>query len=190
MNKLFLVIDQNEHLYQLLKETKFDIQYKLIHSINNIEIEINKIVSNKKDYLIISTNKGQNFDRKKTIYLTKPIKILQLYEKINLSFSKIKFSSTSNISIGKYIFDLNSRSMSYQNKKLKLTEKEVELIIYLYESVSEKRSSDIRKEVWGHSDGVETHTVETHIYRLRKKITETFNDESFITYYNNGYKIK
>ena len=88
MNKLFLVIDQNEYLYQLLKETKFDIQYKLIHSINNIEIEINKIVSNKKDYLIISTNKDQNFDRKKTIYLIKPIKILQLYEKINLSFSK------------------------------------------------------------------------------------------------------
>ena len=168
MNKLFLVIDQNEHLYQLLKETKFDIQYKLIHSINNIEIEINKIVSNKKDYLIISTNKGQNFDRKKTIYLTKPIKILQLYEKINLSFSKIRFSSTSNISIGKYIFDLNSRSMSYQNKKLKLTEKEVELIIYLYESECEK-DLQILEEVWGHSDGVETHTVETHIYRLRKK---------------------
>ena len=62
--------------------------------------------------------------------------------------------------------------------------------MYLNESKIEKKSNEISKFVWGHSDNVETHTVETHIYRLRKKIIDKFNDSLFIISNNNGYKIK
>ena len=61
--------------------------------------------------------------------------------------------------------------------------------MYLYQHKLEKKSSDIRKDVWGHSENVETHTVETHIYRLRKKIIDKFRDNNFIIYDKNGYKI-
>ena len=89
-------------------------------------------------------------DKNKTIIINKPIKIFYLYEKINLFFSKNKYSINSNISIGKYIVDLNSRSIIHDGKNLKLTEKELELILYLKNNnKSEKNSSDIRKKCMG-----------------------------------------
>ena len=189
MNKLFLVIDQNQYLYNLLKEIKFDLQYQIINVENNIDEIINKLIFQKNDYLIITNKTKHNYDKMRTISINKPIKISQLFEKINLIFSKNKFSITSNILIGEYKVDLNSRTISLKDKNLKLTEKEIDLIIYLFESKNEKKSLDIRKDVWGHSANVETHTVETHIYRLRKKIIDKFNDHNFILYQTNGYKI-
>ena len=189
MNKLFLVIDQNQYLYNLLKEIKFDLQYQIISVESNIDEIINKLIFQKNDYLIITNKAKHNYDKMRTISINKPIKIFQLFEKINLIFSKNKYSITSNISIGKYTVDLNSREISLERSNLKLTEKELDLIMYLFESKTEKKSSDIRKDVWGHSANVETHTVETHIYRLRKKIIEKFNDQNFLVHEKNGYKI-
>ncbi len=189
MNKLFLIIDQNQYLYNLLKEIKFDLQYQIINVENNIDKTINKIIVQKSDYLIITTKYKHKYDKIRSISINKPIKISQLFEKINLIFSKNKFSITSNILIGEYKVDLNSRTISLKDKNLKLTEKELDLIMYLFESKTEKKSLDIRKDVWGHSANVETHTVETHIYRLRKKIIDKFNDHNFILYQTNGYKI-
>ena len=62
--------------------------------------------------------------------------------------------------------------------------------MYLYDSKNEKKSSHISKDVWGHSENVETHTVETHIYRLRKKIVDKFNDNDFLVYNKLGYRIR
>ncbi len=187
MNKLFLIIDQNQHLYELLKELKFDEQYELILVDNNIKEQIDSIILQKFEYLIL-TDKS-NYSEQKAISINKPIKISQLYEKINLFFSKNKFQISSNISVGKYHIDLNSRNIILNKKNLKLTEKELELIMYLFNSKQEKSSSDISKNVWGHTIGVETHTVETHIYRLRKKIVNKFQDDKFIISSDNGYKI-
>tara|TARA_B100000242_G_C42970574_1_gene450314 strand:- start:165 stop:740 length:576 start_codon:yes stop_codon:yes gene_type:complete len=190
MNKLFLIIYKNQFLYDLLKEIEFDLQYELVLANDNIEEIINGVNQKNCDYLLLSDKSSVIEDKNKTIIINKPIKIFYLYEKINLFFSKNKYSINSNISIGKYIVDLNSRSIIHDGKNLKLTEKELELILYLKNNnKSEKNSSDIRKNVWGHADGVETHTVETHIYRLRKKITKTFNDSDFIVSKDSGYKI-
>ena len=190
MDKFNLIIDENQSLYEILKESNIVTHYQLILSNNNISELILKSNKDNLDYLILTSKKNFIYDSKKTILIDKPINIKTLLEKINLSISKNKFSTTSNISVGRYSIDLNSRKIYLDGESLKLTEKEIELIMYLNESKIEKKSNEISKFVWGHSDNVETHTVETHIYRLRKKITDKFNDSLFIISNNNGYKIK
>ena len=73
---------------------------------------------------------------------------------------------------------------------LKLTEKEIEIILYLTEKKTKHGVADLQKNIWGYSQDMETHTVETHIYRLRKKISNKFNDENFILSHKNGYFIE
>jgi len=73
---------------------------------------------------------------------------------------------------------------------LKLTEKEIEIILYLNERKTKHNVSDLQKNIWGYSVDMETHTVETHIYRLRKKIKDKFNDDNFILSHEDGYFIK
>mgnify|MGYP001468543048 CR=1 FL=1 len=189
MNKFILIVDQNKYLYELLIEIKLDLQYKLLFLDNNINDEINKIINNQNDYLIITDNPLNKFKKNKTLVLSKPMKISQLYEKINVINLKNKYSNNSNISIGKYTINLNSRNISRENSSLKLTEKELEMIMYLFDSKDEKKSNIISKDVWGYSENVETHTVETHIYRLRKKIIDKFKDNNFIISNDKGYKI-
>ena len=86
--------------------------------------------------------------------------------------------------------NINSRILSKENNNLKLTEKEIDIIIFLYKSKKTTKVSVLQKEVWGYSPDLETHTVETHIYRLRKKIKDGFKDENFILSQKEGYLIK
>ena len=73
---------------------------------------------------------------------------------------------------------------------LKLTQKEIQIILFLKNSKTSQNIEDLQKEVWGHNSNLETHTVETHIYRLRKKIFEKFNDNNFISSTKKGYIIQ
>ena len=73
---------------------------------------------------------------------------------------------------------------------LKLTEKEIEIILYLMKNKKGHGVLDLQKNIWGYSSNMETHTVETHIYRLRKKINEKFNDEDLIISSKDGYFIE
>ena len=91
--------------------------------------------------------------------------------------------------IGSYKINLNSREMSQSNLRLKLTEKEINSIIYLFNSKDEVKINELQSKVWGYQPELETHTVETHIYRLRKKILKKFNDDSFILTNKSGYQI-
>ena len=102
---------------------------------------------------------------------------------------KNKFQSQSDLDIRGYKLNINSRVLSKKNVSLKLTQKESEIILFLSNSKNSKSVSDLQKEVWGHNSDLETHTVETHIYRLRKKITNKFNDQDFILSDNEGYNI-
>ena len=85
---------------------------------------------------------------------------------------------------------MNSREIIINDTKLKLTEKEINTIIYLSKSNQPVTINELQKKVWSYQSDMETHTVETHIYRLRKKISSTFNDEEFIVSKKNGYQIK
>ena len=119
-----------------------------------------------------------------------PIDIYNLIEKINIQLIKYKYSFQSKILIKKYSLDLNSRIISKDKNKLKLTEREMEIIIFLNESKIPQKITDLQNKVWGYSSELETHTVETHVYRLRKKISDSFNDEKFLLSTDDGYLIE
>ena len=95
----------------------------------------------------------------------------------------------SKIEIKKYNLDLNSREIMKNEKKLKLTEREIDIILYLNENKKPQNIEALQKKVWGHVSDLETHTVETHVYRLRKKIKDIFSDDNFIISLDSGYKI-
>ena len=109
-----------------------------------------------------------------------------MLEKINLRFLKNQFNDQSEIKIGKYILNLNSRKISFKKVNLDLTEKECDLILFI-KLCKKVNLKEIQKNVWNYSSDLETHTVETHIYRIRKKMIESFNDNNFISFDKNGY---
>ena len=119
-----------------------------------------------------------------------PMSLTKLIELINIQLIKLKFNNQSKINIRDYELNLNSKFISKSDLNLKLTEKEIGIILYLNESNNDHQVHDLQKNIWGYSADMETHTVETHIYRLRKKIADKFNDENFILSGQNGYFIK
>ena len=141
------------------------------------------------NFLIISNKKYSNIQNQFVLDYT-PIKIFKLIEKINVEFLKLQFNSQSEVILKHYTIDLNSREMLKNNIKLKLTEKEINTITYLSKSEKPVSIDELQKKVWSYQSDIETHTVETHIYRLRKKISNTFDDNKFIISKKNGYQIK
>ena len=111
-------------------------------------------------------------------------------ENLNIKFLKQQFAEQSKVIINNYIIDINAREMSLKNIKLKLTEKEVNTIIYLSTKNKPISINELQTKVWDYHSDIETHTVETHIYRLRKKISKSFLDDNFIISKNDGYQIK
>ena len=118
-----------------------------------------------------------------------PISLNKLVELINIQLIKLKFNHQSKFNIKNYELNLNSKFISKSDLSLKLTEKEIEIILYLNETKTKHDVADLQKNIWGYSVDMETHTVETHIYRLRKKISDKFNDENFILSRENAYFI-
>ena len=177
-----LIIYDFTQLYLILDELKDQINFEII----NIEKEkLNIPLDNS---LIITRKKIPSIDNQ-IILETIPIKLTKLIEKFNISFLKQKFSEQSEMNIGNYKINLNSREMSFKNLTLKLTEKESKLILFLSKSNKPVNVDQLQSKVWGFNSKLETHTVETHIYRLRKKINDKFNDENFIISKKNGYQI-
>ena len=185
MNSKLLIIYEYQILFEILDEIKESLNFKIIQSNKN---DYNKIEFDPKiNYLTISKEKVENIDNSLVLENTS-IKLEKLLEIININFLRIQFSNQSNIKIGKYNLDLNSRKIKFKDKSLDLTERETSLIIFINEktSVSVK---ELQKNVWDYSPSLETHTVETHIYRLRKKMNDIFGDENFILNDKNGYSI-
>ena len=182
-----LIIYKFTSLYHILEELDLDLNFKIIFV--DDEKSLNDNAKNLNNYLIISNKKYSHIDNQFVLDNT-PINILKLIEKINIEFLKIQFNSQSEVKVNKYIIDLNSREILIQNTKLKLTEKEINTIIYLSKANKPVNIEELQKNVWSYQSDIETHTVETHIYRLRKKILNTFGDNEFIISKKNGYQIK
>ena len=169
INKTLFVYN-SLNLFHILNEIKeifyFELEY--IDKKNHKKIDFEQY----ENYLIISAN----FDEKIkncTIIDNLPKKITKIVEIINLNFLKKQFKNQSEHKIKKYTLDLNSRKIYFENKSLNLTEKESDLILFI-NSLKRADLKQIQKTVWDHSSDLETHTVETHIYRLRKKINDAF----------------
>ena len=184
MNNENLVIYDFKILYEILSEINNYINFKLI-SVDKIS-DLNLIDQN--NYLLISNKKIKNVENQITLN-NFPIDIIKLIESINVKFLKKKYSQQSDIDIGDYKLNLNSRKIFNGTKSLNLTEREANIIIYLNNSKKPVKISKLQTEVWGHNSKLETHTVETHIYRLRKKINDTFEDNNFIKSSKSGYVI-
>ena len=184
MNNQNLIIYEFDELYKILIEIKKNINLNLKKACKNDILKLNS----QSNCLIFTRNKITGLNNQ-IIFDKFPIPILKLLEKINIEFLKKNFNKQSEIIIGIYKFNLNSREMFYQNLKLKLTEKEINSIIYLSKSGKAVKIQELQSKVWRYQSQLETHTVETHIYRLRKKISEVFNDENFIISNKNGYEI-
>ena len=182
-----LIIYKFTSLYHILKEIGLDLNFNIFFVDN--EKSLNEKVSNLNNYLVISNKNHLNITNQFVLDKT-PINIFKLIEKINIEFLKIQFNSQSEMKVNNYIIDLNSREMLVNNKKLKLTEKEINTITYLSKSNKPVSIDELQEKVWSYQSDIETHTVETHIYRLRKKILNTFNDNEFIISKKNGYQIK
>tara|TARA_B100000780_G_scaffold253422_1_gene201017 strand:- start:64 stop:651 length:588 start_codon:yes stop_codon:yes gene_type:complete len=181
-------------LYEILDELKENLSFKIMKFENvkdfqknpNLDIINCLIISKTKHNLLpddIITNK--NF----LDFNDLPLSLKKLLELINIKLIKLKFNQQSKIIIKGYELNLNSKFFSKDNLNLRLTEKEIEIILYLYNKKSKHDVADLQKNIWAYSAGMETHTVETHIYRLRKKISDSFNDEKFILSHKNGYLI-
>ena len=184
MNNQTLVIYDFNILYEILSELENYINFNLINIKKLSDINL-KTVDN---YLVIS-NKKQNVENQITIDQF-PIDINKLVELINIKFLKNKYNQQSEIDLGTYKLNLNSRKIFNKKNKLNLTEREANIIIFLYNSKKPVKISKLQTEVWGHNSKLETHTVETHIYRLRKKINNFFSDENFIKSSKAGYIIQ
>ena len=182
-----LIIYKFTSLYHILEELGSDLNFKII-SVDS-KISLNEKLKNLKNYIIISNKKYPDLDNQFVLEKI-PINIFRLIEKINIEFLKIQFNSQSHVKLNNYTIDLNSREMFIKSTKLKLTEKEINTITYLSKSIKPVSIDELQEKVWGYQFDIETHTVETHIYRLRKKISNTFNDNEFIVSKKNGYQIK
>jgi len=154
---------------------------------NNTECINSTVILNKKNNFLLSNNK---LNKNNILVLdVTPLKIEALIDKINTQLIKQKYNFQSKLSIKNYDLNLNSRIIFNNVNQLKLTEKEIDIILYLNDQDAPQPVIKLQNEVWGYSSGLETHTVETHIYRLRKKISDKFNDQNFIISNENGYKI-
>jgi hypothetical protein len=187
MSSQNLIIYKFKSLYNILEELSLDLSFKISYA--DSESFLIDIQNKHNNYLIISNKKYSNI-KNQYILENIPITIFKLIEKINIEFLKLQFSSQSKININNYTINLNSREMLKNEIKLKLTEKEIKTIIYLSKLNKPVSIQELEKRVWSYQSDIETHTVETHIYRLRRKILNIFNDNEFIISKKNGYQIK
>ena len=212
MVKQSINIIDNIILFNILEEIKEDLSFNIINFKKNSDffdyLSSNEIKINNSLILTELKNKNifvnKNIDIQNILFLSIdneeldeelnclkcPIDIISLIEKINILLIKKKYNNQSKIKINKYYLDLNSKIISNTNKTLKLTEKEMNIILFLNENKKPQKINVLQNEVWGYSSDLETHTVETHVYRLRKKINDNFQDNGFIISTDNGYFIE
>ena len=186
MNLKKIIIYDFKELFKILHEIKNELDYEIIEisAENPLNISLNK----KNDHLVIVKKLVKNLNNQ-ILVTSLPIKLSKLIEKLNIEFLKKNFHSQSELKIKKYNLDVNSRELIYKDKKIKLTEKESNIILYISNSTNPVSIEDLQLNVWGYQSDLETHTVETHVYRLRKKILATFDDNDFINSDKNGYQI-
>ena len=181
-------------LHAILVEVIDNFDFELIDTKNFSKDDFDKKLNTNKIPCIALESQKQKLEKfinsNYVVYLNNlPIKISKLIEKINIKFLNLNFKSQSKISVKDYEIDLNARKIMRENKELKLTEREIEVILFLFDQNIPQKVDDLQTEIWQQKIELETHTVETHIYRLRKKISDTFGDNNFIKSNELGYTI-
>ena len=188
-----IIINYNS-LYEIFDDLKENLPFKLIKFKNEDDFLKDNSLDKRKSLIILNKKTKLLFNHglheSNILYLNDlPLSFEKLLEKININLIKLRYSLQSKIIIKDFQLDINSKYLSKFGITLKLTEKEIEIILYLNKKKINCDIADLQKNIWGYSANIETHTVETHIYRLRKKIDKVFKDKKFIVSQKNGYLI-
>ena len=185
--KSFLKFNLYDDISSVNKQ-KIKLDILIIHK---DELSINKklnILSNNNLIKILATKsieKNASFDA----ILKLPIKLSEINSIVEHLSAKKIFNRNSSIKIKNYFLDKNEKKLIKDNSFIILTEKEIQLLELLISKKKPISKNKILSSVWNYSNDVDTHTVETHIYRLRKKITDKFSDTNFILNHKDGYYI-
>ena len=188
-----IIINYNS-LYEIFDDLKENLPFKTIKFKNEDDFLKDNSLDKRKSLIILNKKTKLLFNHglheSNILYLNDlPLSFEKLLEKININLIKLRYSLQSKINIKDFQLDINSKHLSKFGITLKLTEKEIEIILYLNKKKINCDIADLQKNIWGYSTNIETHTVETHIYRLRKKIDKVFKDKKFIVSQKNGYLI-
>ena len=214
MNDLIISTFGNQIFFEISNELRLFSKFKF-KFYNNLDLCIQDSLKHEQIIIFFLTNKNEN-DYKKLIKVDKKIPIIlicmaplskkvkpnKLLEKLDMPFnindlekkiftlnSKYEFCKNSLISLSPYTIDKNERKIKKDNLELQLTEKEINFLI-LFSQKKEALTKDfVLQNVWFYSKDSDTHTVETHIHRLRKKILDKFGDSNFIKNNDKGYYI-
>ena len=196
----------NKNISNALEELKSFFGFNLhlnYKNLNNLKQEnINAIISdienskklsslnfNKPKILIQENGKTIQSKDKYSLIIKLPLNLIQFNQDVINICKKFEFKNNSLISIKDYILDKNERTLKKNNIHLKITEKEINFIENLHVSSKPLSREFILKNIWNYSTDTETHTVETHIYRLRQKIKNQFKDNTFIKNSKKGYSL-
>ena len=198
MTKQIVHFFELPELYKILLELKDILSFDINNYQSKKELS-NAITDNKLDFsnsiivakfhenLLIDNDK---LDKKNILFIDKfPVQLDKLIDKINVHLIQHQYNFKSKLNIKNYILNINSRTVFKDNKELKLTEKEIDIILFLNKNKKPQKIDVLQSQIWKYSTDLETHTVETHVYRLRKKIKDKFNDENFIISSEKGYLI-
>ena len=188
-----IIINYNS-LYEIFDDLKENLPFKIIKFKNEDDFFKDNSLDKRKSLIILNKKTKLLFNHglheSNILYLNDlPLSFEKLLEKININLIKLRYSLQSKINIKDFQLDINSKYLSKLGITLKLTEKEIEIILYLNKKKINCDIAELQKNIWGYSTNIETHTVETHIYRLRKKIDKVFKDKKFIVSQKNGYLI-
>ena len=207
MNNFNISIFNNKTFFEIIKEIKLFSKYKINHyedldscvkdaeNENRLVIFFSKFTEEMNKYnfpSILAIKSIDNVNKLSNILneeIKVPFAIFDFKEKIISAIAKNEFKKNSLINLKGYIIDKNERKIKKNNLELQLSEKEIDFLILFSESKNPIKRDLVLEKVWNYSEETETHTVETHIHRLRKKILEKFNDSDFIKNNKKGYFI-
>ena len=192
--KLYIINLWNFH--KIISELQERIGYE-VFKFDNKEIFFdkydNKSISTENSILIVHETDYnffvKNINEDQIIKFKPPVYIFTFIENLNVKFIQKKYQDQSNVNVKDFFLDINSRELKKGKSSLKLTERETDMILFLNNSKKPVNVETLEKEIWEHSSELETHTVETHIYRLRKKIKAEFGNDDLIKSNKNGYTI-
>ena len=180
-----IISELQEHIgYEILKFDSKEIFFDKYES-KSISTENSILVVHEKEYDFFVKNLNED----RIIKLKPPVNIFTFIENLNVRFIQKKYQDQSNVNVKDFFLDINSRELKKGKSSLKLTERETDLILFLNNSNKSVNVETLEKEIWQHSSELETHTVETHIYRLRKKIKAAFGNDDLIKSNKSGYTI-
>jgi len=167
--------------------SKFDIL--LIHEDFKITKNDIDLINDLELIKLVLTKDRSEIKIKDKVEVKIPLFINEINKKIIETFTKKKFAKNSSVVFKDYILDKNEKKLKKNNEFIIITEKEINLLELLLSRNKPITKNEILKTVWKYADDADTHTVETHVYRLRKKIKDKFLDEKFIINNNDGYFI-